>query len=64
MLKALAVMLLTAANGAFANEQVENDDTQTNKPEENTDVIADDFNFLDNSNKSISIPSDLLSELI
>ena len=35
MLKALAVMLLTAAHSAFANDEVESADTSTNNLEEN-----------------------------
>ena len=58
MLKALAAMLLTAAHGAFINLKMENGDTQTNNLEENNDEVADDFKFLDNNNKAISVPSD------
>ena len=49
MLKALAAMMLTAAHGAFINEKIE---------EETNDEIADDFEFLNNTNKAISIASD------
>ena len=54
MLKALAVMLLTAAHSASANDHVESADTQTNNLEENTEVIVDDFDFLDNEATGIS----------
>ena len=58
MLKALAAMLLTAAHGAFINLKMENGDTQANNLEENNDEVVDDFKFLDNYNKAISVPSD------
>ena len=63
-MKALAVMLLTAAHRAFANDEVESADKSTSKLEENAYAIVDAFSFLDNNGEAISIPSNLLLELI
>ena len=57
-------MLLTAAHSALANDEVESADTPTNNLEENTIVIVDDFSFLDDNDEDLTIPSDLLLELI
>ena len=62
MLKALAVMLLTAAHSASANDQSESADTQTNNLEQNTEVIVDEFDYLENEATGIS--NEKLQELI
>ena len=64
MLKTLAVMLLTAAHSAVANDKVESADVPTNNFEETTNVIVDDFIVLDNDDEDVSIPNDELQALI
>ena len=58
MLNAIAVMLLTAAHRAYANDKVESTDTSTNDFEGVVDTFVYDFYFLDNGSKTLSIPSD------